>query len=264
MKPRRATTLLVAAVIVAAAVGFAAGAAWLQSTIRPVAPPPPRVVFDRQSVVPAANYTPSFSSVGWLYWYSAYAGQPLTLLYDAPFPVDACLTDWPSYLPDLRDNFSECSSQPGAMVRLNASQGTIGFTVPGGSDNGFSFSALDPVGAGGRVNYTWYINNATTGAYITGGYPSNLTLPPAVLLSDAFLYVSVPLPGGFNSVTVFGTASAPVTPLFLLQPYNGWAATGTTWNYTGSYSGSQVMTVRIESALILPAALNLTVVVSDG
>ncbi len=265
-KPAKLTTpavLAIVAVVAAAACGFAADAYWVASTNRPAPSVPPQIIPVQTVEVPAANYTASFAATAWGYWNSGYVGDSLTLVYDASFPVDACLYDWPRSTPVLQDNFTDCASQPGAFLRADANGGALSFPVPSQPDNGFTFSALDPHEAGGRVNYTWYLNTSAD-AYVTGGFPSNLTLPPGQMTSVYDVYVDVPLPAGYTRVSVAGDATGPVTPVFILLPHNGYAGTGTAWNYTGPYQGPETMVVRLESALLRPVSVSLAVAVSNG
>ncbi len=261
--------VVVVAVSIAVGLGFLAGAT-LESTpvlvpLPPPArtPPTPVIVLSRSFVLPAANISPSYVATGVGYWQSSFAGATFRFAWSSPFAVDACMHNWvtadPFSIP--LSNLTDCTSQAGSVTWMNATRGNGSFTVPS-QESWFAFYVLSPQGQGGEV----------PGSYsITNGGQTLETLPfgeylPAGQLRPPYVYenLTIPLPPGYDAVTVQGNASQPISIAFNVLTPGGWNPFRTSWNLTAYYPSPPQLNVTMQALAFVPTNVTLGVVAFEA
>ena len=222
----------------------------------------PKVLSSQNIVMPGANHTLAQTGAGWGYWDSRYAGMPLQFVYQAPFPIDACLVDLPLGVPGGGDFYVYCSSLPESTALTNRSAGTMGFIVPSQPDNGFDFDVLSPRNLIGNVTVDWWINSTSGSTLATWGR-ENITIQAAQLVAESHVSESVLLPAGYDNVSVQGWSSYPVSlTLGSGQPaYLDSVGFTASWDWTHSYQGSQTFRVDLYTQSFDPLNVSLTEVV---
>ena len=203
------------------------------------------IVLARTLTLPAANASsPTFAAVTEGYWSYGMVGGFLHVMWSAPFAIDACANDTTSVINT--DNFTECSSSGAAIAQLNQTSGNMTFSVPNESAS-LVFYAYSPRGLSGFVSYTFWVNSST-GQMLTAYLHSGVTLPLGQLGPPyVWANLSVPLPDGYNAITIVGNASQPVSISFNLNWYyiGEWQPVRTSWNVTGYYPTPPPLNITI-------------------
>lgn len=242
--------------------GVILGAGSQSSPVLEPLPPPsatspaPVVVLSRTVTVPPATLAPSFAAIGWGFWDASYANGTLYVVWNAPFSVDACASFGPGSFRS--DNFTDCQANPPAIEQLNRTGGNMTFRVPDVSA-GFDFFALSPRGQSGYVSFTFWVNSST-GQLDLPPIHSGVSLPLGQV-GPPYVWgnLSIPLPVGYNAVTVVGNASQPVSIAFNLVYYAvvGWQPVRTSWNVTGYYPVPPRLNITLMAVSPVPTTVNL-------
>ncbi len=254
-------TVAVVAVAAALVLGFIVGAASQSAPVLKPLPPPGATlpasiaVLNQTLTLPPANLAPSFAANEWGFWDASMANGTLYVVWNAPFVIDACASFGTG--PSRVDNFTDCLANPPAIEQLNRTGGKMTFTVPDVTA-GLTFYALSPRGQAGYVSYTFWMNSST-GQLEFPGIQSGVSLPLGQPLPPyVWENLSVPLPTGYNAVTVVGNASQPVSIRFNLAYYSvgGWQPVST-WNVSGYYPATPELNITIMAMSPISATVNL-------
>lgn len=213
------------------------------------------MVLGRSVTLPPATLSPSFGTDGVVYWSAGFAGGRFAYAWTAPFAVDVCAdANW-TYAVNL-DSIAACASQNGSVTWLNATAGATNLTVPSQSAV-FVACARSANGLPGRVEGAYsitYSKGTTPKTPLHVDLPLGQPAPPYVWGN-----LSVPLPAGYNAVTVVGNASQSVSIAFNLIYYSlgEWQPVRTSWNVTGYYPAPPQLNVTLMAMAPTPTTVNL-------
>ncbi len=259
-------TVAVVAVAIAVVLGFVVGATLdsapvVVPTVPPAATPPtPVLVLSRSLTLPAANLSPSFQSGGVGYWQRSYGGGTFHFSWSAPIVVDACMHNWvtadPFSIP--LSNMTDCTSASGSVSWANATAGQSNFTIPS-QESWFTVYVLSPLGEAVTVHGSYTITNGTT---VLETLPYD-TYVNAGQLNPPYVYenLTVPLPAGYDAITVQGNASQMISISFNLQAIQGWYPYLSSWNATAYYPSPPQLNVTMQALAPVPTNVTLGAIV---